>query len=214
MAGVISAIGTMKQDKTNVPHAILEFSTHTRDECLELLDGASDTPVHRAIRFQLFDSLRAMLERRSDLLYHENATGRTPAEMAEDVYLAERVNEPPSLPNYSNYSILNQSSESFVKSVETSRKTERERIWALCQQKMSETPRTRRLVSLFEANEAAKRLVLRQSAQQASRKRTGEHNEAEEEHDVVKSREDEMQKWYGVAAQWADRNTKNEDSEP
>jgi hypothetical protein len=83
-----------------------------------------------------------MLERRPDLLYRENATGRAPADIAEDAYLAERVNEPPSLPNYSNYSILSQSPESFVKSEETNRKTERERIWALCQQKMSETPGT------------------------------------------------------------------------
>jgi len=59
-----------------------------------------------------------------------------------------------------------------------------------------------------------KRSVLRQSAQQMSRRRTGEHDEAEEEHDIVKSREDEMQKWYGVAAQWADRNAENDDSEP
>jgi len=127
----------------------LEFSTHTGDEHLELLDGAGDTPVHQAIRFQLFDSLRVMLERRSDLLYRENATGRTPAEIAEDAYLAECVNEPPSLPHYSKYSILSQSSESFAKSEETNRKTERERIWALCQERMSETPGTRRLVSLF-----------------------------------------------------------------
>lgn len=54
-------------------------------------------------------------------------------------------------------------------------------------------------MSLFEANEVAKRLVPQQSVQQTPQRRTGEHDEAEEEHDIVKSREDEMQKWYGVA---------------
>jgi hypothetical protein len=34
------------EDKINVLHAILEFSTHTGDDHLELLDGAGDTPVH------------------------------------------------------------------------------------------------------------------------------------------------------------------------
>jgi len=108
------------------------------------------------------------------LLYRENSTGRTPLEMSRDIYTASLVADPPSItdgnhffnhynPAYTNSSsIINQPASNFAikdKGEEESKK----RTWEICAKVDGEIEgegkeRKRRLVSLFEANEVARRV--------------------------------------------------------
>ncbi|KAF2817234.1 ankyrin repeat protein [Mytilinidion resinicola] len=191
------------EEKVATLRTILDFSSKTGYEHLELLDGAGDTPVHMATKLQLHDSLKLMLERRPDLLYRENATGRTPAEMAEDAYIAERVKDVPQF-HKNNTSITDRSQESFVEGAEDDAKkaTEREKIWTLCRTILADKPARRRLVSLFEANEVAKRLASRKkkSARDATGRPVVDANGQGQE--VEETTEDEVSKFYSTAAGW------------
>ncbi|KAF2503033.1 ankyrin repeat protein [Lophium mytilinum] len=198
-------------EKVAMLRAILDFSSKTGYENLELLDGAGDTPVHMATRLQLHDCLKLMLERRPDLLYRENATGRTPAEMAEDAYIAERVKNVPQFEKV-NTSIVDRPQESFVEGAENEAKkpTEREKIWTLFRTILAEKPAKRRLVSLFEANEVAKRLALRKkkAARDGTGRPTVDANGQEQE--GQEATEDEVSKFYSTAAGWDEEDAKDE----
>ncbi|KAF2621315.1 ankyrin [Macroventuria anomochaeta] len=144
---------------------LLEFS---KGEDLDLVNSEGDTPLHAVVRYGADHILRIMLSCRNDLLFRENASGRTPFEMAEDTHLAQNVfNDPPNISvqqrnrYYSNaptYSILQRSSESFVKGREDKR-NEKETVLDVCREFRGVRGKKRKLVSLLEANEVAKRLA-------------------------------------------------------
>lgn len=62
---------------------ILDFAQSTGQKHLELLNGAGNSVMHDAVRCQLLKTLEILFERRPDLLHRENASGLTPAEVAE-----------------------------------------------------------------------------------------------------------------------------------
>ncbi|ATY58270.1 ankyrin repeat [Cordyceps militaris] len=66
---------------------ILEYSN---GEELDMLNGAGDTCLHSAISQGQLAVIRCLVDFRPQLLYRENAVGRTPAELAND-QLAARV---------------------------------------------------------------------------------------------------------------------------
>jgi ankyrin repeat protein len=192
-----------------VVHAILEFS---KGEDLGLVNGEGDTPLHAAARYGADAVLRTMLECRPELLYRENATGRTPYEMAENAYLSQEVfSDPPSLlasgtrhygrrrsrfhrfGEYDNTSILAKQPQSFVEDPKDER-TGTEKVWQVCQDFALTTLRTKRkLVSLVEANEVAKRLALRKG----SRGEVHAENDMEEkEQDEKDVKGDEVDVWF------------------
>lgn len=148
----------------DVLETLLDFAAPTNYAFLELLDGAGDTPLHLAVKRQRQSHVSAILNRRPDLLSHENSVGRTPLEMAEDAWLASCVRNAPSLPYGSRQSIVNRSTESFAKGyVDPAEENTAERIWAQCREVAlhSRGSVTRKLVSLLDANEVAKRLAKR-----------------------------------------------------
>ena len=114
-----------------------------------------------------------MLSLNQSLLYRENATGRTPLEMARDLYIASSVENAPGVGYQNTFhyyagqhdynSIVNQPLSNFVpKKAEP--EESKKRTWEICnevdQKLRSEGgERKRRLVSLFEANEVAKRVA-------------------------------------------------------
>lgn len=177
---------------------LLDFS---KGEDLGLVNGEGDTPVHAVVRYGADLILRVMLGCRPDLLFRENASGRTPYEMAEDAYLAQKVFKNP--PNTGALTtnvyygqaptskILQCSIESFVSRQEDKRCTQ-EKVWRVCEEfkAQSTTGKKRKLVSLLEANEVAKRL--------AAKKQKVEVAANVEDGDEDQGKRDEVDVWYNM----------------
>lgn len=158
--------------KAAVLRLLLDFAEPTGQKHLELLDGAGNTPVHDAVKLQLPKILGLMLDRRPDLLNRENAVGATPADVARDAWIAEATRDVPSTDKYSStrasHELLRRDLGSFVRVEETT--SERKAIYDLCTKKENEgAGEKRKLVSLFEANEVAKRLATRESVPHGTR---------------------------------------------
>jgi ankyrin repeat protein len=193
---------------------LLEVS---KGEDLGIINGEGDTPLHVAVRYRAVNVLRVMLECRPDLLFRENATGRTPYEVAQDAYLSKEVfSDPPSLsvagqPNhYNNYSrrrqlrqqskqgVLNRQPQDFVEEPKDPRSGV-EKVWDVCKEFAQKAQGTKRkLASLVEANEVAKRL-----ARKKGRTDEAEEKSAEKEGDKENTG-DEVDVWFWMG-QSADR---------
>lgn len=189
-------------DDGDMLRTLLDFASFTGNEHLELLDASGDTPLHYIVKFNKRKWLEIVLEFRPDLLNRENSVGRTPCELAEDAYIADCVRDPPGQERarrFYNYhdTIVNRPVESFDPNKEE-RNTSKERIWRVCKDFAKKNPMKRRLVSLVEANEVAKRLATRKSGRQS----TGGVNEgakSEADSEFPEEKDDaheEVQKWY------------------
>jgi hypothetical protein len=107
-----------------------------------------------------------LIEVRPELLHRENATGRTPLEMAADMYMQERVSRAPRLDECNNYncyrdqnSLVHRPLSSFITVTDDNETPNKKRTYEICLEATDKHPGKRRLVSLFEANEVAKRLA-------------------------------------------------------
>lgn len=187
--------------QTETLRIILDFSGGAD---LGLVNSEGDTPLHAAIRYGTDHLLRAMLSRRPDLLFRENASGRTPYEMAQDAQLAQNVfkNPPPIGQQRHRYygqpassKILERDAAAFVGG-EKDKRNPTERVWDACREFEMQVGRgtKRKLVSLLEANEVAKRLATRKV--KAGDDVTSENGEEEES-----KKGDEVDAWYQMA--WA-----------
>ncbi len=151
------------------------LSKYSTGQDLEMINGEGDLPLHVAVKNNLSSITAFLLSLNPSLLYRENATGRTPMEMARDLYIASAVKDPPNVfidisynPNYEHHnSIVRQPASSFVTAKSVLEETKK-RTYETCVQVdqdlitqgfEGEARRKRRLVSLFEANEVAKRLA-------------------------------------------------------
>ncbi|KAF1964680.1 ankyrin [Bimuria novae-zelandiae CBS 107.79] len=138
---------------------LLDFAAPTNYECLELLDGSGDTPLHWAVKENHRHYVIAILDRRPDLLYRENSVGRTPLEMAEDAWLASCVRDAPRL-HGSVQSVAARGDHTFAKDyTDSGELSTTEDIGRICKDYAAEKPGKRKLVSLLDANEVANRLA-------------------------------------------------------
>ena len=157
------------------PHIIEILSRFSTGEDLEMINGEGDLPLHVAVKQGLSSITAFLLSLNPALLHRENATGRTPLEMARDLYLTSTVQDPPNVfssyrynPNHDDYtSLVHQPAVSFVP-VKSQPEESKKRTYEVCleiDESLVEegyegtAKRKRRLVSLFEANEVAKRLA-------------------------------------------------------
>jgi hypothetical protein len=193
---------------------ILEFS---KGEDLSIVNGEGDTPIHAMVRRGADALLRIMLQCCPGLLFRENASGRTPFEMAKDTYLDKLVfSNPPSLSASGHLhshrghrrrargqrnSMLARDPKSFVEEPDDTR-SGKEKVWEVCKEfaKKSEGQK-RQLVSLVEANEVAKRLALRERSSSAMDE---EDEDEEDEEDEERVAGDEVNAWFQEAI-YADR---------
>lgn len=187
---------------------LFEFN---KGEVLSIVNGEGDTPVHLVVRRGADQVLRAMLQCRPDLLFRENASGRTPFEVAEDTYLAQEVfSDPPPLTRERRNrrhtlggrtsGVLERKPDSFVEKTRDTRHAT-VKVWEVCKEFAEKTQgQKRKLVSLVEANEVAKRLALRKRNDSARRVRgrrgRGEYDEDDDEEPVAG---DEVDAWFGLA---------------
>jgi len=151
---------------------LLGISPSATDRALRMLDSAGDTPLHSLVLNDSSRSLelaRVVVEHDPELLFRENAVGRTPIEVARERFIASRIQQP----NYPNYypdksvaTWLRASPEEFVKKNDEGDAKEHEdssnvaKLWRLCEETLAKFPELpkRQLVSLHEANDVAKRL--------------------------------------------------------
>ncbi|KAF9895110.1 Ankyrin repeat domain-containing protein 60 [Aspergillus nanangensis] len=145
---------------------LLEFAKSTGQKHLELLDGAGNSPVHDVVKKQLPGVLELMLDQRPDLLVRENATGSTPLELAVDAWIQEVTQNPPYIPQDGYTSMRNQPYDDFSadRVAKKTDKTATQVIYDLCRARSAARPSKRKLVTLNEANEVAKRLAARKGA--------------------------------------------------
>ncbi|KAH8690265.1 ankyrin repeat protein [Talaromyces proteolyticus] len=181
---------------------ILEFAERTGQKHLEVLNGAGNTVVHDAVRCGLTESLQILLDHRPDLLHRENSTGCTPCELAEVAWISEATSNPPerfdSESRYawgfhqeqSNSDIVSREPETFVENNGEHKKqhSQIEAVYRICCSRAQNdgNSKIRKLVTLFDANEVAKRLATRKVLDN-----TGDR----EARKVVQQEMDEVRAW-------------------
>nr|OQO24706.1 hypothetical protein B0A51_08620 [Rachicladosporium sp. CCFEE 5018] len=188
---------------------LLEYSKGTD---LDQINGSGDTPLHHMVRKDMTDFARVVIAKQPGLVYRENATGRTPYEMSQDAELASSCEGPPQLhyrqTGYHPYvgshhyqSITAVAPDWFTPAVQERKRGEKDDggVWEL----VRNTKKTldergegkRRLVSLNEANEVAKRLADRQGAEVRVQKEADGNEDEEETADPS----DEVGYWSALA---------------
>lgn len=139
---------------------LLEFSKGAE---LEMLNGAGDTCLHTAVMNASAPMVQALVDFKPKLLYRENAVGITPAEVARDRVTAEKFGQPGILtvPNTNRpvTTLIGTPAPQFAETKDKEREeTAKVQVWRICLEAMEKNPDKRRLVSLNEANDVAKRL--------------------------------------------------------
>ena len=164
--------GVYKNEKKalNMLTLLLDISAETSSRALQTTDGTGETPLHTLASSDLAVAVplaRKVIEFDSRLLFKENAVGRTPAELARDRFVANEIHEPQLKTWWSDTSVTtlkNKPTSEFV----NWKRTDSEpkvlsvvaQMWNLCEDAMAKFEQLpkRRLVSLHEANDVAKRL--------------------------------------------------------
>ena len=188
---------------------------------LNFISGEGDTPLHYTVKNGNSELTRIILEHDATLLNRENATGRTPYEMAEDRAIANVCNSPPPMPSDSfrfnqrharrlglkfdwSTDLINQSRKSFVEKPNDALPSQGSGLWSLLQETKArldaEGRSVRRLVTLNEANEVAKRLAAMKAGHTVHREETYDEPEDSDEDDVAQSA-DEVETFMGRAKQ-------------
>ncbi|KAI1847358.1 hypothetical protein JX266_006583 [Neoarthrinium moseri] len=151
------------EDNVKMLQLLLEFS---KGQELGIMNGAGDTVLHSAVLHQLPKHMKVILEQDPKLLYRENSVGRTPVEIAYDRYLSLQVRSPEDVAINANTGRNHMSCASweperfldFNKKDGSKPTTRKELVWQAAQEHLAKFPGKRRLVSLNEANDVAKRL--------------------------------------------------------
>lgn len=154
---------------------------------LEKMNGAGDYPLHIAVRRGDMDLVKFLVSYRPSLLYRENATGMTPVEVASTTFLRSHIDSPPELSGRDHFSIKDRPAKSFlIKSeddveIDDDMDDEEEkygqvinmgrRMYHLINALVTKFPGTRKLVSLHDANEVAKRLAFLQQKNSENKRR-------------------------------------------
>lgn len=146
---------------------------------LTLINGEGDTPLHVAVKRSEPHPVQAILGHDQTLLDRENATGRTPFEMAHDSAMTAMCEDAPPLPNDYRFrarqarrlerpeewvvNVTERNAQSFVDHGKKDCRTDQEKVYDIVRKVKSaldaEKKAKRRLVTLNEANEVARRLA-------------------------------------------------------
>lgn len=149
------------REKLAIARKILDFAQPTGQKHLELLNGAGNTVVHDAVSLQVPKTLKLILERRPDLLHRENAAGCTPMELAEAAWTRDIAKDPPNLHvrrSHDTTCVLALEPESFLEDCSSSLEPlPSQGVYGACRD--LRTSKKRKLVTLYDANEVAKRLA-------------------------------------------------------
>ncbi|APA10450.1 hypothetical protein sscle_06g052200 [Sclerotinia sclerotiorum 1980 UF-70] len=175
------ALWMSKATQHDIESVLEVLMKHSTGEELEMINGEGDLPLHVAIKTNKPNITSFLLRQKPNLLYRESATGRTPLEMSHDNYISNFLSQPPSINEHWQYH-PNSINNYTLNARDTKRKNDAAPyykrhllIWEECLRVQGELKRKfddeevegksreeggkRRLVSLFEANEVARRLA-------------------------------------------------------
>ncbi|KAL4885830.1 ankyrin repeat-containing domain protein [Aspergillus karnatakaensis] len=194
---------TNQNSNTTDLETLLDIAEATGQKHLEVLDGSGNTPLHTAVNARHGDPLKVFLQRRGDLLYRENAVGSTPAELAENKWIGKMTADPPKAPaigdrnsyrgmNLKACYVVDKASHDYVKKSRPSY-TERD-IYKICSPEENDgVSKKRKLVSLGDANEVAKRLALNRNGGASWRSRRRRYRRGSDQEDQNET--DEVSQW-------------------
>ncbi|KUI66211.1 hypothetical protein VM1G_01603 [Cytospora mali] len=151
-----------------VLRVLLSFSNGKE---LDTFDAGGDTPLHTLIHNSAEPPIiKELLAFSPQLLYRENAVGRTPCELAHDMFVNSCVAGPPSHRYYYGFhsksfaqDLLGKQPEACAREAKEGKADETpssnvQRIYNLVNEVAGAHPGKRRLVGLHEANDVAKRI--------------------------------------------------------
>lgn len=145
---------------TEVVRLLLHYSKGAE---LELLSASGDSCLHTAVLRSFSWLTGLLLSVRPKLLYRENAVGRTPGEMARDKIMAKILKQPAQLQVSNSNRTGAWVAETIAQKAEQKEKTktsepDMDKVWEICSAVAAKYPDKRRIVSLNEASDVAKRL--------------------------------------------------------
>ena len=158
------------KDACDIIEVLLRYSG---GKDLEILDGAGDYPLHYLVRNNKTKLANIIIKYNPSLLSLENAIGQTPEDVAHNSYLRWRMQNPPIVDNsprsyyYSGEpaGIVGRHPQEFggrEDESDDSLSDDASGMWKMCREMTADIVAThkRKLVSLFDANEVAKRVSL------------------------------------------------------
>nr|POF05923.1 uncharacterized protein CFP56_53310 [Quercus suber] len=172
--------------QTEIVRIVIKYSEGKE---LSMINGEGDTPLHVAVRKNMPQFCKVILDHDSTLLLRENSTGRTPYEMAEDSTIMSFCEGSPlmtdnagdlarvrarrlGLPELWSRNLVDRAESAFVENKDPDRRSRQEKVWDLVRQVKAqldgEGHSSRRLVTLHEANEVARRLAAKHRVQGSS----------------------------------------------
>ncbi|KAL8827871.1 MAG: hypothetical protein Q9170_006840 [Blastenia crenularia] len=176
--------------RANIPSKIftimLEFGG---EEATRMMDGSGQFPLHQAVKTSHTAMVKLLLEHDPALLSRENAMGQTPHELAHSLYVRDCAKGNPSIRRQGYKALDSRKPEEFVKKDRNDGSTgegedeDQEwngdivRTWKICKKYAVEQPKGRKLVSVNEAREVAKRLAERKRKEKEAAEEEGREGE-------------------------------------
>ncbi|KAI1107653.1 ankyrin [Jackrogersella minutella] len=164
---------------------LLEYSKGAE---LEILNGAGDTVLHTAVLRHLAGHARVLVAQNASQVLRENAVGRTPGEIAYDLFINSKVDGAPPVEIDGNTQPLHVLEKKVsltrgdgAEDLDAAGEHRKQRTWQVVEECLANVDGKRRLVSLNEANDVAKRLGESYAWQRYYQKRTAVDVEREEE---------------------------------
>ena len=174
---------------------MLEFGA---EEALTMMDGSGQFPLHQAVKHSYSGLVKLILAHNPALLARENAMGQTPLELAESLYVRDCTKGNPDITRSQYRALEYRQPEEFVDDGKGEARGEGEennirQTWRVCRECATREPRKRKLVSVSEAREVARRLAERNKARSEEERVNGGQGKEE----VMK---DEVDGWLRVGA--------------
>ena len=201
--------------KDRTVHTVKALLSHSGGHELDIINGSGDTLLHNVIAARQCDLVKLLIDWEPKLLYRENATGRVPLELAHDLYTAVVLKNPPDVgtPHQSSYlfgynnndvkTITDHNPDTFLRD-KTSKRTDEEKIWELCREVSAAHPGARRLVSLNEANEVARRVgdMAKVSKEDARKARMVARGDVLSDEEVEEHEKNVVTEWLANGLAW------------
>lgn len=190
--------GRQNTRSTEILEAILAFSG---GEDLIMIDSSGQFPLHQAVKTRVPNIVARMLAHDPALLWRENAMGQTPLELAESLYIRHCTSGNPDIkPQYKPMQDLEM--EHFLARIDDHNRDKDDsgaeindvvRTWRICQASAATHPGKRKLISVSESREVAKRLLTEQTKTTDS-----DREQDDDDEDRNKEFKDEVSRWLGI----------------